>query len=72
VRGVIKRGQAHDASNSSRPTKMTAVSRKVMEGIVDNNGRLPLGILPRKQMKVLLKTLGYKQLTSFSKVHSFS
>jgi len=55
VRGVIKRGQAHDVSHSSRPTKITAVSRKVMEGIVDNNGRLPLRDTTKKANESIAK-----------------
>jgi hypothetical protein len=55
VRGVIKRGQAHDASHSSRPTKITAVSREVMESIVDNNGRLPLGDITMKANESIAK-----------------
>ena len=42
VRGVIKRGQAHDKSRSGRPTKITHTARKVVEGIADSNSRLPL------------------------------
>jgi transposase len=63
VRAVIKRGRAHDAQRSGRPTKVTAISRKIVEKVVDDNGRLPLRDITNKANEAIAKTasqtLGY-------------
>jgi len=56
VRAVIKRGQAHDAPRSGRPTKVTAISRKIVEKVVDDDSRLPLHDITNEANKAIAKT----------------